>query len=302
MATKSGISLRPGEGGAANARLPADYGWLRILARYEPSGDSVRWRRAWSALPAGPGGSGMDTGIAPDKVQDEGGSFTGAVQLMFDRLAPRYDSFNRWASLGLDHGWRRAAIGTLGELAAGRVLDVATGTGDVALACADAGGSVVGCDFAPEMIALARQKATARAHGSAVFHVARAEQLPYPDDSFDAATSAFAMRNVRPFLDQVLTETLRVLRPGGRFVILEFSEPRLAPVRWGHHLYTRHLVPWIGARLTGSSEPFDYLQRSIDAWDGPVAFAERIGRCGYRSVGFRRLSLGTVALHWGDKP
>ncbi len=263
--------------------------WQRILARW-PRGRQSERREL------------MHKGIAPDKVEAEGGSFTGAVQAMFDRLAPRYDSFNRWASLGLDAGWRRAAIRKLGSAARGRVLDVATGTGDVALATAALGGRAVGCDFAPEMVALARDKARRRGAIAACFHVARAELLPYADETFDGATSAFAMRNVRPFLDQVLRETLRVLRPGGRFVILEFSEPAVAPVRWGHGLYTRVLVPWIGARLTGDSEPFDYLQRSIDAWEKPDEFARRIERCGYEAVGYRRLSLGTVALHWGDKP
>ncbi len=151
--------------------------------------------------------------IAPDKVAASGGSFTVAVQRMFDGLAPHYDAFNRWASLGLDGGWRRDAIRRLGDCARGTVLDVATGTGDVALAAARAGGRVTGCDFAPQMLAIARAKAaTAGLSSSTRFHVARAEQLPYREACFDAVTSAFAMRNVRPVLDQVLEEILRVTR------------------------------------------------------------------------------------------
>lgn len=241
--------------------------------------------------------------IAPDKVAASGGSFTVAVQRMFDKLAPRYDAFNRWASLGLDGGWRRAAIRRLGDCARGTVLDVATGTGDVALAAARVGGRVCGCDFAPRMVAIARAKAaTAGLSSGASFQVARAEQLPYKEACFDAVTSAFAMRNVRPALDQVLEEILRVLRPGGRVVILEFSEPRFAPVRWGHRVYTRALVPRIGRLLTGDSSPFDYLNRSIDAWETPGQFAARIQRLGFIEVGHRALSLGTVALHWGTRP
>jgi demethylmenaquinone methyltransferase/2-methoxy-6-polyprenyl-1,4-benzoquinol methylase len=183
------------------------------------------------------------------------------------------------------------------------VLDIATGTGDLAFAAARGGCEVVGADFAGEMIALARAKARQRTEGGRTgFHVARAEQLPYPDASFDGAVSAFAMRNVRPMLDDVLREALRVLRPGARLVILEFSEPGFAPVRWGHALYTRILVPRIGQWLTGDASPFEYLNRSIDAWDSPDRFARRLADAGFAEVGYRRLSFGTVALHWGERP
>jgi demethylmenaquinone methyltransferase/2-methoxy-6-polyprenyl-1,4-benzoquinol methylase len=257
-----------------------------------------------SASGSGPvTGPGSGASAAPDRVEASGGSFTDAVQRMFDGIAPRYDAFNRWASLGMDEGWRRAAISRLAPPPGGRILDVATGTGDVAFAAARGGSVAVGCDFAREMIVLARHKARDRDEGARTgFLVSRAEHLPHPDRSFDGVVSAFAMRNVRPMLDEVLREALRVLRPGARLVILEFSEPRLAPVRWGHALYTRVVVPRIGGMLTGDATPFDYLNRSIDAWEAPEAFAERIARAGFHDVGFRRLSLGTVALHWGTRP
>lgn len=245
----------------------------------------------------------MDDGIAPDKVAAEGGSFSGAVQRMFDALAPRYDAFNCWASLGLDRLWRRAAVRELRVPADGRVLDVASGTGDVALAALARSRRAFGCDFATEMVRRARDKAAERGHGDgALFQVARAEALPYRDDSFDGVLSAFAMRNVRPMLDDVLAESLRVLRPGARLIVLEFSEPAWQPARAVHGWYTRALIPRIGGWLTGDREPFDYLSRSIDAWEGPRELADRIRRVGFVDVGFRRLSLGAVALHWGAKP
>jgi len=243
----------------------------------------------------------MTAGIAPDQVEAGGGSFQGAVRRMFDGLAPRYDSFNRWASLGMDEGWRRAAIARLAVAPGGRVLDVATGTGDLAFASERAGGQVVGCDFAPAMIRIAADKA--RVGGSlATFQVGSADALPYRSGAYAGAVSAFAMRNVRPILAPVLSEIFRVLEPGGRVVILEFTEPVVAPVRWGHHLYTRVLVPRIGGFLTGDREPFDYLNRSIDAWFSPDEFAGILSECGFADVGYDRLSLGTVALHWGVRP
>jgi demethylmenaquinone methyltransferase/2-methoxy-6-polyprenyl-1,4-benzoquinol methylase len=242
----------------------------------------------------------MSTGIAPDQIEARGGSFQGAVRRMFDGIAPRYDSFNRWASLGMDKGWRHAAVARLG-VTSGRVLDVATGTGDLAFAAERAGAQVVGCDFASVMISIATQKATT-ADSRATFQVASGADLPYKLGTFAGVLSAFAMRNVRPILRPVLGEMWRALEPGGKLVILEFTEPQLAPVRWGHHLYTRVLVPRIGGLLTGGREPFDYLNRSIDAWLSPDEFAAVLSEVGFVDVGYARLSLGTVVLHWGTRP
>lgn len=220
---------------------------------------------------------------------------------MFDALAPRYDAFNRWASLGQDEGWRRRAIRAL-ELERGDlVLDIATGTGDLAFAAARDGAEVIGCDFAPEMIRLAASKSD-ELGAAARFHVADAARLPYRSGLFDGVVSAFAMRNVRPVLDEVLEEGLRALRPGGRIVILEFSRPTSSLVAWGHRIYTRELMPRIGKLLAGDAEPFEYLSRSIEDWERPEEFAERLGRIGFVEVAFERLSMGTVALHRGQKP
>jgi len=243
----------------------------------------------------------MSAAIAPDEIEARGGSFQRAVRHMFDGLAPRYDSFNRWASLGMDAGWRRAAIARLAVAPSSRVLDVATGTGDLAFASECAGARVVGCDFAAAMIRIAADKAEG-SDSMVAFQVASADALPYRDGAYAGAVSAFAMRNVRPILEPVLQEILRVLEPGGRLVILEFTEPVAVPVRWGHHLYTRVLVPRIGGLLTGDREPFDYLNRSISAWFSPPQFAEVLSACGFADVGYERLSLGTVALHWGTRP
>ncbi|MFQ5745547.1 MAG: ubiquinone/menaquinone biosynthesis methyltransferase [Acidobacteriota bacterium] len=238
--------------------------------------------------------------LAPDRVAEGGGSFGVAVRHMFNILAPRYDSFNHWASLGMDFGWRRAAVRALQLPSDALVLDVATGTGDLAFAAARGVRRAVGCDFAVEMIAVARTKSGVANNVS--FQVARAEALPYGGERFDGVTSAFAMRNVKPVLDQVLVEMFRVLRPGGRVAILEFSRPRHVPLRWAHGLYTRSVMPRVGRWLTGTAEPFEYLYRSIRAWLAPAAFAEQLQAAGFRQVTYRMMGLGTVALHRGQKP
>jgi len=243
---------------------------------------------------------GQKGAIAPDVAARRGGSFSAAVRRMFDALAPRYDRFNRWASLGMDVGWRRATLRALALTPESVVLDVATGTGDLALAAARRARRVVGCDFATEMIAIARRKARGRERVG--FQVGRAEALPYRDGAFDGVTSAFAMRNVKPSLEEVLAEAHRVLRPGGRLAILEFSRPSLAPVGWAHDLYTRRLMPLIGRLVTGSAEPFEYLYRSIQEWETPEAFAGRIRGAGFEEVDYRRMGLGTVALHTARRP
>lgn len=238
--------------------------------------------------------------VAPDRVAAGGGSFSGAVRAMFDDLAPRYDSFNHWASLGLDYGWRRATVRSLKLTASSVVLDVATGTGDLAFATAKAARRTFGCDFATEMIRRARAKS--RPGDRIRFHVARAERLPYADKRFQGVTSAFAMRNVKPMLEEVLAEAFRVLDPGGRVAILEFSRPRLAPIRWGHGLYTRVLMPRVGCIVTGTSEPFEYLYRSIQEWYSPDEFADLLRAAGFTDVRYRMMGLGTVALHTGTRP
>lgn len=223
------------------------------------------------------------------------------VQAMFARLVPRYDLMNALMTGGLDRRWRSVAAHAAAPSGA-TVLDVGTGTGDLALALGRAGAArVIGTDFCPEMLVVARDKARRHALGVPIVFVAGdALQLPFPDQTFDRVTSAFLLRNVAS-LPRALSEMTRVLKPGGRLVCLEITHPPsgLAPV---FQLYFRRIVPLIGALVTGQGEAYQYLPASLGPLPDAKALARLFEAAGLAEVSYRRLGLGTVALHWGCRP
>ena len=166
---------------------------------------------------------------------------------MFSAIAPRYDLLNRILSLGLDRRWRRVAIASLGEASSGQVLDVATGTGDLGFAVLkNPEATVVGVDISESMLVEARNKATRmEVAGRITFVRGAAEQLPVESGTFDAAVVGFGVRNFQD-LHQALVELRRVLRPGGRLVVLEFGQPKSGLVRWANRLYGKWILPRIG--------------------------------------------------------
>lgn len=220
------------------------------------------------------------------------------VQAMFDRIAPRYDCLNRAMTVGLDGRWRRAAAAAADLAAGDRALDCCTGTGDLALALAQRvtpSGSVVGVDFAEEMLAQARAKAAAR--GATVdFRQADALDLPFPDDAFDAATVAFGIRNVSD-LDRGIAEMVRVVRPGGRVVILEITTP--ARLRVFYELWFDRVVPQLGRLLGRDGAAYSYLPASVRRFPEPAALAAHMAAGGLADVRWRRLAGGIIALHHG---
>jgi demethylmenaquinone methyltransferase/2-methoxy-6-polyprenyl-1,4-benzoquinol methylase len=217
---------------------------------------------------------------------------------MFDRIAPRYDLLNRTMTAGLDGGWRRAAAAAADLAAGDRALDVCTGTGDLAIELAHrttGSGAVVGVDFSEEMVARARAKAAHRA-SPATFRVADALALPFAEDRFDAATVAFGIRNVSD-LDAGLAEMARVVRPGGRVVVLEITTP--ARLRRFYGLWFDRVVPRLGSVLGRDGAAYAYLPASVRRFPEPPELAARMAAAGLADVRWRPLAGGIVALHHG---
>ena len=225
---------------------------------------------------------------------------------MFDRIAHRYDLLNRVLSLGIDQRWRRRTARALAlDDAPGppRVLDLATGTGDLALLIAKRhrASRVVGLDPAGRMLERARVKARAAGLADRVeLLTGDAETLPFPDDSFDGVTIAFGIRNV-PDRARALREMRRVTRPGGRVAVLELSEPEGGVLGRAARFHVHTMVPWIGALLSGESE-YRYLQRSIAAFPPAPEFAAMMRDAGLDVLRVDRLTFGVCHLYVAARP
>lgn len=219
---------------------------------------------------------------------------------MFDRVASRYDFLNRVLSLGRDMGWRKRAV-ALARLGANEVaLDIGVGTGDLAfdlLAASPPSSHVVGIDVSEGMLELVRARAASSALGRRFeARAADAHALPFADASFDRVLAGFAVRNLGD-LDAGLREMRRVLRRGGRAVILEFSHPPSPLVRPLYGFYLHRITPRVAALLGGDVDAYGYLPRSIDAFPGAEALADRMRAAGFTEVRFERLMWGATAIH-----
>lgn len=222
------------------------------------------------------------------------------VARMFGRIAQRYDLLNRLMSLGQDQRWRRR----MAELAHlpphGRVLDLATGTGDVALAVLERypDAQVAGADFALPMMQVGQHKL---ASGTALhFAGADALALPFPDQSFDAVLHAFLMRNIAS-IEAGFHEQWRVLKPGGRVVCLEIVGPDSPLFRTVYGLFFETLVPQVGRLLSGDAEAYSYLPQSVLRFPPPDSLSDLMRAAGFRQVRYERVMLGSIAIHVGEK-
>ncbi|MEQ9461662.1 MAG: ubiquinone/menaquinone biosynthesis methyltransferase [Phycisphaeraceae bacterium] len=224
------------------------------------------------------------------------------VRSMFAAIAPSYDLNNRLHSVGLDQWWRRRLVAMAGVKAGDEVLDVATGTGDVALAFARRGCRVVGVDFTAELLRIAQGKRVGKGFVEPVYVAGDATRLPMADGAFDVVSIAFGIRNVdRP--EVALAEFYRVLRPGGRLVILEFSTPGFAPVRWVNSLYCDVIMPRTAAWIAGDRvNAYRYLPASVASFMSADEMKGAMRAAGFEGVADRGLTLGVARVYRGVKP
>lgn len=231
------------------------------------------------------------------------GDFAGQINAMFDRVAPRYDVLNSFMSAGMHRDWKRQAV-ELTELRPGeKALDVCCGTGDLAIRMAELvgpNGKVIGCDFSTQMLMLALAKTEKRQLSQLTFRQADALSLPYGQGEFAAATMGFALRNLADHQSGV-SEMARVVRSGGRVVVLEFTRPRRAPFRHFYDLWFDRLVPVIG-RLSKDAAAYSYLPASVRGFADPKGVAAMFCAAGLREVRYRVLAGGIVTIHTGRKP
>jgi len=218
------------------------------------------------------------------------------VAEMFDGVAKRYDLTNQLLSGGNAALWRMATVKAVDPKPGDRVLDVACGTGTSTAALARKGAELVGVDFSTGMIMEARRR-----HPAIEFVEGDAEALPFPDDGFDAVTISFGLRNVQdPHL--AIAEMFRVLKPGGRVVITEFSTPPVALLRAGYSVYLRHVLPRLADLASSNPAAYRYLGESIEEWPDQAMLSSWLRGAGFTRVAYRNLTAGVVAMHRGHKP
>jgi demethylmenaquinone methyltransferase/2-methoxy-6-polyprenyl-1,4-benzoquinol methylase len=224
-----------------------------------------------------------------DKQPDE-------VSGMFDDVARHYDRTNAIMSMGNAQLWRAATVRAVDPRSGERILDVAAGTGTSSAALARTGATVVALDFSAGMIEEGRRR-----HPKIEFVEADAEKLPFGDDEFDAVTISFGLRNVE-HPKTALAEMYRVLKPGGRLVVCEFSKPPRALFRTGYAAYMKFVMPVVAAVASSNKDAYGYLRESIQQWPDQGTLTQWIRGVGFTRVAYRNLTAGVVALHRGHKP
>jgi demethylmenaquinone methyltransferase / 2-methoxy-6-polyprenyl-1,4-benzoquinol methylase len=235
-----------------------------------------------------------------ERPSPDSGEFAAQVRDMFERIAGVYDLMNTAMTAGLHHRWRARAADRAVLSTGDSALDVCCGTGDLAIElrrrCGPSG-KVIGCDFSERMLALARDKAVRLEMADVSFEWADALELPYEDGSFDAVTVGFGARNLAD-LEAGIREMTRVLRPDGRLVILEITQPRRPPLSWFHAMWFDRIVPRLGA-LVGDREAYSYLPESVKRFPSPVELAAIMDRRGLGRIRWILLAGGIIAIHSG---
>lgn len=225
------------------------------------------------------------------------------VRGMFNDIAPTYDRLNHILSLDIDRLWRKRVVQIVRKLGAKYIMDMATGTGDLAIALAKniEGSTIYGADFSSEMLAVAKQKIEALGLTERIsLTECNAEDIPLDDEAVDAATVAFGVRNFEN-QGKALTEMKRTIRRGGHLVVLEFSNPRFALVRWCYRLYSHYILPAIGRLVSKHATAYTYLPDSIDKFASPEAFTALLKEVGFDHIERKSLSLSIAHIYIAHK-
>ena len=224
------------------------------------------------------------------------------VTEMFDNISAKYDFLNHFLSLGIDHIWRRKAVKKLQQLKPKRILDLATGTGDFAIALlALKPTQVIGMDISPGMLSVGKKKM----HSKKVEHIidmqlGDSENMPFEEGYFDAITVGFGVRNFEN-LEKGLLEMLRVTRKGGKIIILEFSKPKRFPIKQAFGFYSRFIIPFFGKRISKDEKAYAYLPESVAAFPEGKAFTDILSKLGYKQVDATLVSGGIATIYSGIK-
>jgi demethylmenaquinone methyltransferase/2-methoxy-6-polyprenyl-1,4-benzoquinol methylase len=244
--------------------------------------------------------------FAHDKVVPYQGSAQGKkdqVAEMFDDIAPRYDFMNRFLSAGIDVSWRKKALSELKSIKPQIMLDVATGTADVAIMAAHIlkPAKIIGIDISTGMLDLGRKKLLKEGlEGRIELQTGDSEAINFPDASFDAVTVAFGVRNFA-HLEKGLSEICRVLKPGGKLVVLEFSKPKIIGIQQFYNLYMGIVAPGMGSIFSKNRDAYQYLHDSVQKFPEGKAFTDILNQTGFKENTCKRLSLGICSIYTGIK-
>ena len=225
------------------------------------------------------------------------------VRGMFNDIAPTYDKLNHILSFDIDKLWRKRVVRIVRKLGAKHIMDMATGTGDLAIAMAKKidGTTIYAADFSSEMLAVAKHKIEHLGLSERIsLTECNAENIPLDDESVDAATVAFGVRNFE-HQREALTEIKRTIRRGGHLIVLEFSNPKCAFVRWCYHLYSHHILPMIGRLVSKHTSAYTYLPESIDQFASPEAFSALLQEVGFDHIERKSQSMGVAHIYIAHK-
>jgi demethylmenaquinone methyltransferase/2-methoxy-6-polyprenyl-1,4-benzoquinol methylase len=242
----------------------------------------------------------MGTKVTPYKASDK--SKKEQVADMFDNISHRYDFLNHFLSLGIDKSWRRKAVKMIASGNPKKILDIATGTGDFAIASLKLKpNEIIGVDISNGMLDMGREKMKKKGYDKVItLTYGDSESMPFETDSFDAITVGFGVRNFEN-LEKGLGEMLRVLKPGGKAAVLEFSKPRKFPIKQSFKFYSKYIIPRLGKSISKDEAAYAYLPESVEAFPEGQAFVDILSKVGFKNITRKEVSGGIATIYLGEK-